>query len=245
MYGWFNVYENLVIVGHNNKTTFFNQNIYKCPNNRSEYAVYMHSYNWRNISTKVSISKERLWTSYEILRELCVKILPFLGVVVSKLILIKRGSKIAALILKNYSNYSEKNEITVPTVHDISTQKSSGKSLGPRINSSAIVYHQSEANKKSWYDRKVEENKQHVRTGFILTIEFVVFMLPLAIIEILKEIVVVNAVTMSMVYVLLSLLEFVYVTCTFFINLAFNRLYRKYFYQCVKGIYSRHKLFWR
>ncbi|CAK9297171.1 unnamed protein product [Gordionus sp. m RMFG-2023] len=73
------------------------------------------------------------------------------------------------------------------------------------------------------------EHEMHIRTVFILTLEFLFLMLPVTLMQMSMDFFIIryNELSLSLIYAVLNTLEFIYVSMTFYINFLFNRLFRR------------------
>ncbi|CAK9293811.1 unnamed protein product [Gordionus sp. m RMFG-2023] len=92
----------------------------------------------------------------------------------------------------------------------------------------------------SRYQRRIlKERKQHLKTIFILSIEFVVLLLPISISQAMMDLLIRRLTSRDILiwHTILNMLEFFYISCTFFINFAFNDIYRHYAIQRCRSIF--------
>ncbi|CAK9293809.1 unnamed protein product [Gordionus sp. m RMFG-2023] len=201
--------------------------------NRSHITTFYDSQFSVNLSKKVvfytyinnqvdkPIIKE-LWFTYQISRELFTKIFPFIAIIVFKMMILRRTNKIMLKI--DYEN-----TITIDSRKDYSITQAGvitdGKNYNEELGSKGEGRMCSDSPR---YKRKLKEKNQNLKTMLILSIEFVVLLLPTSIYQILIDTLLLrrrykNLMIWQTIFIIM---EFIYICCTFFINFTFNDMYR-------------------
>ncbi|CAK9294039.1 unnamed protein product [Gordionus sp. m RMFG-2023] len=194
---------------------------------------------------------KQLWIFYQIMRELSTKVLPFFAMMLFKVLILRKTNTRQAeqqnigesmtdcSSIVNPSNYQAgKGNVLVKFIKKINKiyprdnlreTSVSGVNVSQNnpdrtiINSSTVP---------RYLQRLSEERKQHKKTMFILTLEFIFLLLPMSISQMMMDILSIRYHSRDLIifYNICSLFEFVYISCTFYINFAFNPIYRSYVY---------------
>ncbi|CAK9293812.1 unnamed protein product [Gordionus sp. m RMFG-2023] len=186
-------------------------------------------YSYRINQVDAPIFKE-LWVTYQVCRELFTKVFPFIAIIIFKMMALRRTNR---LVTKTDYGISFTTTITVFDSYkgspntQVEAQNDGQNYLGEMESKSIGIGIQ----ESSRYQQKImKERKQHLRTMLILTIEFLVLLLPISISQILNDILLFKYRSKEILiwYTIFNMLEFVYISCTFYINFIFNPIYRSY-----------------
>ncbi|CAK9289990.1 unnamed protein product [Gordionus sp. m RMFG-2023] len=170
-----------------------------------------------------------MWIAYQIMREMFTKILPFTIIIVSKMVTIFERVQVKSKVLtsteKKIKSSNQKTKFLeqilsfgdkkVKTNADDNDEVS--ESINPQDSASSEIL-------------KITKIKYgHKLTLYILTVEFVLLMLPVSVIQMIMDLLIPHHDKNKLLYIycVLNILEFVYISCTFYINFIFNPYYRR------------------
>ncbi|CAK9301078.1 unnamed protein product [Gordionus sp. m RMFG-2023] len=174
--------------------------------------------------------KKMAGQAYEILRELCVNIIPFFALITIKWIVVRRRRISFSLSTTNSvtpSRLVDGTEFGKKICGSINTINTENKGTTKRIGEFS--------NNRSSKCR-LRESEQHSKTLIIITVQFIVFLLPISIMEMLVSRLMIHfsTVSVSHLYTFLGTLEYMYYSLTFYINFGFNGIYRQSVINCFK-----------
>ncbi|CAK9300908.1 unnamed protein product [Gordionus sp. m RMFG-2023] len=88
------------------------------------------------------------------------------------------------------------------------------------------------------FSQKNTESRQHLKTLFILSVEFVFLILPISGAQMFMDFIYAkhDRYLLASLYIFFTTLQFVYVSCTFYINVAFNVYFRKAVLDCIQDL---------
>ncbi|CAK9301076.1 unnamed protein product [Gordionus sp. m RMFG-2023] len=194
-------------------------------------SVFVYTYKYYVPLTKKT---QYIWGAYQTLRELCVNIIPFFALITIKWVV------------------ASKRRLSQPTFQAINHVTPSGLESGmnyikeisggvTRSNTeirTTIEQTNFELELSNLRKKRLREKEQHSKTLIILTIEFVIFLLPISIMEMIIDHLILhyNRRSISKWYVFLSTLQYMYYSLTFYINLSFNSIYRERVFQSFKKL---------
>ncbi|CAK9295819.1 unnamed protein product [Gordionus sp. m RMFG-2023] len=201
----------------------------------------------REIFIPKDVLKRDMWTIYQILREFTGKIIPFCVVIVLHCFVIKKRRK----IVNRIESVRLENSDVPNTKCNVSERKKSVVNLQIRSN---VVFHsdynhvsRNEGNLRenlTILEKRKEEINRNLKTIILFMIQFMLFLLPSSIYHIIAI-----AKRHSLSWEVLSItwsisyfLEYLFVSLTFYINLLFNKGYRKYVFDIIKPYVSNIKM---
>ncbi|CAK9293846.1 unnamed protein product [Gordionus sp. m RMFG-2023] len=216
-----------------------------------QYFIYNYS-----IRREQNSLFKRLWAIYQILRELFTKILPFLSIMLFKSYALRKtknnflvqnldGIRKKPIINSNkdsfYTKYIRKNGFAKFTGTMFSNKNDRQKDSKEMPYASNIPLTNEPAAVKvvpSYVQKLERERKQHKQTMFILTIEFIIFLLPISIMQMTTDYMIryYNNREVIIFHNIFNVLEFVYISWSFFLNFAFNPIYRLYVYERLRTL---------
>ncbi|CAK9294037.1 unnamed protein product [Gordionus sp. m RMFG-2023] len=192
-------------------------------NQVKRYSIYNSA-----IHTEKTPPFRQLWILYQMLRELFTKILPFLAIMISKVLILRKprisakNQNLSDTITETITDFNLLNppysDIVKHNAQDIPSNNNTSVNL-------SIV--------PSYLQNLNRERRQHLKTMFILTLEFIFLLLPISISQMIMDILIPHYKGRDLIifHDICILLELIYISCTFYINLAFNTIYREYVFQ--------------
>ncbi|CAK9301067.1 unnamed protein product [Gordionus sp. m RMFG-2023] len=215
---WFNAIEVLVCPKRSSPTKFSERktNFVKDKNKTLPILVYAYE-------IYVPSSSEKLpWQIYQILRILCVNMIPFFALIMIKWIVIRKRRVI--IPIKVINSVTPLNLDRVKVTKNVNMETSNARSGIRTIEGMNLELGNNSASKS-----RSKESKQHSKTLIILTFQFIIFLLPISIMEIIILHLLINhdKGSVSHWYIFLNNLQYMYYCLTFYINLSFNEIYRE------------------
>ncbi|CAK9289989.1 unnamed protein product [Gordionus sp. m RMFG-2023] len=174
-----------------------------------------------------------IWIAYQIMRELFTKILPFTIIIVAKIVTIIERAQAMTKVL---TATEKRNASTIRSNIKQNSHKTTtlehvlwffGKNTKIDVTGNEP---ESELQNATNSDRlkmtKITSSQK--LTLYILTVEFVLLMLPVSVIQMIMDLLIPHHDLNKLLYIycVLNILEFVYISCTFYINFIFNPYYR-------------------
>ncbi|CAK9301075.1 unnamed protein product [Gordionus sp. m RMFG-2023] len=201
---WYYVTKVLICPNKLHRARFFEDNtmFYKGIRETS-MTIFIYAY---ELHLPITREARHRWAAYETLRELCVNIIPFFALVAIKWIVVRnRRTTATAFKIINYVTPLRLNE-RVGNYFQVTPRGAAANNI-----------------------RRSKEREQHSKTLIILSIEFVIFLLPASIMEIIIDHLVLhyNRRSVSHWYTFLNTLQYMYYSLTFYVNVCFNDVYRQ------------------
>ncbi|CAK9300919.1 unnamed protein product [Gordionus sp. m RMFG-2023] len=190
--------------------------------------IYVYNYE----IYKPSAREKFAWQTYEILRELCVYIIPFFVLITIK--------KIVAHKRHVTSIFKVNNSVTPSGPEDRTKyiKKFDDPGSLSTIKMKTKEQMDLELERNRLRKNRMKEREQHSKTLIILTIQFVIFLLPISLMEIVTDHLqkTYNKRTITHLYIFLNALQYMYFSLTFYINLSFNSIYRENVFNSFKRL---------
>ncbi|CAK9301080.1 unnamed protein product [Gordionus sp. m RMFG-2023] len=181
-----------------------------------------------------SSSEKHPWQIYQMLRILCVNMIPFFALIMTKWIVIRKRRVIT--IFKVINSVTPSNlDRRIKIIKNINghMEPSNARSRIRTIEGMNFELGNNSASKS-----RSKERKQHSKTLIILTFQFIIFLFPISIMEIIILHLLINhdKGSVSHWYIFLNTLQYMYYSLTFYINLSFNNIYREDVFKSLKRL---------